>query len=122
MVERLVAQIDLPKQDFFVERTFNLKHADPDQIKINIDQLYGDTSTSTTQQYARLQMSTTARNPEDVVKVIAYSMLKQVTVTLSAIWNVSRQIEEQWTSLDVEKKINTHCQLTNSDPSSGDLL
>jgi general secretion pathway protein D len=119
MVERLVAQIDLPKQDFFVERTFNLKHADPDQIKINIDQLYGDTSTSTTQQYARLQMSTTARNPEDVVKVIAYSMLKQVTVIASPqnMERIARQIEEQWDKpLDVEKDQYRIVSLNNSDP------
>lgn len=119
MVERLIAQIDLPKQDFFVERTFNLKHADPDQIKTNIDQLYGDTSTSTTQQYARLQMSTTTRNPEDVVKVIAYSMLKQVTVIASPqnMERIARQIEEQWDKpLDVEKDQYRIVSLNNSDP------
>lgn len=117
VVERLIAQIDLPKEDFFVERTFQLKHADPDQIKTNIEQLYSDTTSQ--QQYGRYFGMTTTRRPEDTVKVISYSMLKQVTVIASPqnMEKITRQIEDQWDKpLDVEKDQYRIISLNNSDP------
>ena len=118
MVERLIAQIDLPKEDFFVERTFRLKHADPDQIKTNIEQLFTDTAQQQQQQF-RFSMTTTARRPEDTVRVISYTMLKQVTVIASPqnMEKIARQIEEEWDKpLDVEKDQYRIVSLNNSDP------
>lgn len=117
VVERLIAQIDLPKEDFFVERTFRLKHADPDQIKSNIEQLFTDTTQQ--QQQFRYSMTTTTRRPEDTVRVISYSMLKQVTVIASPqnMEKIARQIEEEWDKpLDVEKDQYRIVSLNNSDP------
>jgi hypothetical protein len=47
MVEKMIAQLDMPKGNFFIEKTFKLKHADPDQIKKNIDGLYSSTTQQT---------------------------------------------------------------------------
>ncbi|MBN1126855.1 MAG: hypothetical protein JXA82_17750, partial [Sedimentisphaerales bacterium] len=84
MVERLVAEIDLPSKDIFIERTFKLKYADPDQIKENIDGLYGDlTSSSSRNRYNPYSFYSSSSSEEDTVKVIAYSTLSQVTVIAS---------------------------------------
>lgn len=118
VVERLIAQIDLPKEDFFVERTFRLKHADPDQIKTNVEQLFTDVTTGQ-QQFGRVQTMATARRPEDTVRVISFSMLKQVTVIASAqnMEKIARQIEDEWDKpLDVEKDQYRIVSLNNSDP------
>jgi general secretion pathway protein D len=124
MVERLIAQIDLPKEDFFVERTFNLKHADPDQIKTNIEKLYSET-TSTQPQFGRFQTVTT-RRPEDIVRVISYPLRKQVTVIASPqnMERIARQIEEEWDKpLDIEQDQYRVISLNNSDPvKMADLL
>ncbi len=118
MVERLIAQIDLPKEDFFIEQTFNLKHADPDQIKSNIEQLYSET-TPAQQQLGRFQVATTTRRPEDTVRVISYPLRKQVTVIASPqnMERIARQIEEQWDKpLDITQDQYRIVSLNNSDP------
>lgn len=117
-VERLIAQIDLPKEDIFTERTFKLKHADPDQIKKNIEALYSDTAAQ--QQYNRYSyygMAST-RRPEDTVKVISYPMLKQVTVIASPsnMEKIVLQIDEWDKPLDIEKDQYRIISLKNSDP------
>ncbi len=117
-VERLIAQIDLPKEDFFEERTFRLKHADSDQIKNNIDQLYGET-TATPQPFGRGTAVTRSQNPEDLVRAISYPMLKQVTVIASSknMERIARQIEEEWDKpIDVEQDQYRIFTLHNSDP------
>ncbi len=116
-VERLIAQIDLPKEDFFEERTFQLKHADPDQIKTNIDELYGDPVAQ--QPRFGWPRPSTSQRTEDMVRVIAYALRKQVTVIASPrnMERIARQIEEEWDKpLDIEQDQYRIVHLNNSDP------
>ncbi|MBN1817355.1 MAG: hypothetical protein JW828_08335 [Sedimentisphaerales bacterium] len=124
MVERLVAEIDLPGMDIFIERTFKLNYADPDQIKTNIDGLYGELSSRTTGGrsyniyggYSSYGSSSTA---EDTVKVIAYPTLRQVTVIASEknMQKIAKQITEEWdVPLDISKDQYRLVTLHNSDP------
>ena len=91
IVEKLIAQIDLPKDDLFIERTFKLQHADPDQIKKNIEGLYESESGSiSTYSYSSGRSSSRSRtiSQDEIVKVVSYPMMKQVTIIASEkIWN-----------------------------------
>jgi general secretion pathway protein D len=116
-VERLIAQIDLPKENVFSTQNFQLKHADPDQIKKNIEALYSD---SANQQYRYSYWSSpSSRQSEDTVKVISYPMLKQVTVIATApnMVKIAKLIDEEWDKpLDIEKDQYRIITLKNSDP------
>jgi general secretion pathway protein D len=125
MIEKMIAQLDMPKGDFFIEKTFKLKHADPDQIKKNIDGLY---SSSTQQQsryyYGGNRGATT--DPKNEVKVISYPTMKQVTVIASEqnMEKITKQIEQEWdVPLDIQKDQYRILTLENSDPvKMADLL
>lgn len=121
IVEKLIAQIDLPKEDIYIERTFKLKHADPDQIKQNIEGLY-ETEAGTLSSYSWASSRGTSRartvNPEETVKVISYPTLRQVTVIASEknMQRIARQIEEEWDiPLDLRKDQYRIITLQNSD-------
>ncbi|HOK67043.1 MAG TPA: secretin N-terminal domain-containing protein [Anaerohalosphaeraceae bacterium] len=121
IVEKLIAQIDLPKEDIYIERTFKLKHADPDQIKQNIEGLY-ETEAGTLSSYSWGSSRTTSRsrtiNPEETVKVISYPTLRQVTVIASEknMQRIAKQIEEEWDiPLDLRKDQYRIITLQNSD-------
>lgn len=124
MVERMIAEIDLPMDDIYEEKTFKLKHADPDKIKENIDGLYGDTSMSSRfsmfDRYRRSGRSGSSVSEEEkIVKVISYPTLKQVTVIASPrnMEKITRQIEEEWdVPIDIEKDQYRIIPLANSDP------
>jgi len=123
IVEKLIAQIDLPKEDIFIERTFKLKHADPDQIKQNIEGLYeteAGSVSSYSYSYGSSRSSSRYRtiNPEDTVKVISYPTLRQVTVIASEknMNRIAKQIEEEWdVPLDLRKDQYRIITLQNSD-------
>ncbi len=121
IVEKLIAQIDLPKEDIFIERTFKLKHADPDQIKQNIEGLY-ETEAGSVSSYSYGSSRSSSRyrtiNPEDTVKVISYPTLRQVTVIASEknMNRIAKQIEEEWdVPLDLRKDQYRIITLQNSD-------
>ena len=127
MVERLIAEVDLPSLNIYSQRTFTLKHADPDQIKTNIDALFdGSTSSSSRGMgfggygyggyggYGR-----SSQTPDQVVKTISYPTLKQVTVIASEenLKKIADLIEKQWdVPLDIEKDQYRILTLKNSDP------
>ncbi|MEN6306576.1 MAG: secretin N-terminal domain-containing protein, partial [Anaerohalosphaeraceae bacterium] len=119
MVEKMIAQIDLPSGDYFVERTFKLKHADPDQIKQNIEGLYSQTTTSG-RSYSYYDYSSRSRtDPKNEVKVISYPTQKQVTVIASEqnMEKIAKQIEQEWDiPLDIQKDQYRILTLQNSDP------
>lgn len=121
MVEKLIAEIDLPTLDIFKERTFKLKHADPDQIKQNIEGLYESTAGSYSS-YSYSRSSRSSRfgtvNPEDAVKVVSYPTLKQVTVIASEqnLRKIESQIKEWDIPIDVEEDQYRIISLQNSDP------
>lgn len=124
MVEKMIAQIDLPSGDYFTERTFKLKHADADQIKKNIDGLYSQTSTSSSRSYGfgwgyGGDRGGSRTDPKNEVKVISYPTMRQVTVIASAqnMQKIARQIEEEWdVPLDIQKDQYRILTLQNSDP------
>jgi general secretion pathway protein D len=130
MVERMIAEIDLPIDDIYEEKTFKLKHADPDKIKENIDGLYGDTSMSSRfsiyDRYRYGRSRSSMSEEEKIVKVISYPTLKQVTVIASPrnMEKITRQIEEEWdVPIDIEKDQYRIIPLRNSDPvKMADLL
>ena len=121
MVEKLIAEIDLPTLDIFKERTFKLKHADPDQIKLNIEGLY-ESSAGSFSSYSYNRGSRSSRystvNPEDAVKVVSYPTLKQVTVIASEenLRKIENQIKEWDIPVDIEKDQYRIISLQNSDP------
>jgi general secretion pathway protein D len=121
MVEKLIAEIDLPTLDIFKERTFKLKHADPDQIKLNIEGLY-ESSAGSFSSYSYGRGSRSSRystvRPEEAVKVISYPTLKQVTVIASEenLRKIESQIKEWDIPVDIEKDQYRIISLQNSDP------
>jgi len=119
MVEKLIAEIDLPQEDGFFHKTFDLKHADPDEIKKQIDELYDKRVLQYS--YRSSYSSSYSYGPsskEDTVKVISYPLLKQVTVIASEdnIKKITEQIKEWDKPLDIESDQYRILSLKNSDP------
>ena len=118
MVEKLIAEIDLPEEDLFREETFDLKHADPDEIKKKIDELYQE-NVPRYDSYSYYRYGAgSQRKPEDEVRVIAYPLLKQVTVIASELnlKKITAQIKEWDKPLDIESDQYRILSLRNSDP------
>jgi len=126
MIEKMIADIDLPMDEVFEERTFKLKHADPDQIKENIDQLFGESVPSRDSYYYYRYGAGSRQTSDDTVKAISYPMLKKVTVIASSenMRKIARQIKEEWDlPIDIESDQYRIITLYNSDPvQMADLL
>lgn len=120
MVERLIAEIDMPQDDIYIEQTFNLKHADPDEIKTKLDELYTQTTASryTSYSYSSRYTQASTQKAEDTVKVISYPMLKQVTVIAAEknMKKITLQIKEWDKPLDIESDQYRILSLKNTDP------
>jgi general secretion pathway protein D len=119
MVEKMIAQLDMPKGNFFIEKTFKLKYADPDQIKKNVDGLYSSTQQTSSRNNWWDNSSRLQADPKNEVKVISYPTMKQVTVIASEqnMAKISKQIEQEWdVPLDIQKDQYRILTLTNSDP------
>ena len=116
MVERIVAEVDLPTDDIFIDKTFTLKHADPDQIKENVEELFVD-DTMSYRSYGRYGSGSSSKS-EDTVKIISYPTLSQVTVIASEgnMKKIAAQIAEWDVPLDIEKDQYRILSLKNSDP------
>jgi general secretion pathway protein D len=125
MIEKMIAQLDMPAGNYFIERTFKLKHADPDQIKKNIDGLYGSTQQQSRSYYYGGGRGSTI-DPKNEVKAISYPTMKQVTVIASEqnMEKIVKQIEQEWdVPLDIQKDQYRIVTLNNSDPvKMADLL
>jgi type II secretory pathway component GspD/PulD (secretin) len=119
MVKKFIGEIDVPPGQFET-RHFDIRHADPDRIKVNLDELYGDNAMlmarSTANRTAGVRP--TGGVSADMVKIISHVSLKQITVIASPE-NLKR-IEEQIVQWDVP--VNVHevkpriIELRNSDP------
>ncbi|MHC4616723.1 MAG: secretin N-terminal domain-containing protein [Planctomycetota bacterium] len=128
MVEELVTDVDIETQKFFTEH-IKLEFADPEVIKENIDELYTEYSYW---EYRSRYGSSRGRRYQrggagdpDLVRVVAYPTLKQVTVIASAdnIEKVKKQIKEWDRPIDVNDVAPCVIQLENSDPvKMADLL
>ncbi|MCP4263528.1 MAG: hypothetical protein GY774_39380 [Planctomycetes bacterium] len=122
MVKKLILEIDIPTGLFKTEH-FKLKHADPDQIKEKIEELYEASSVGSGSRYTYVFNYGSSRGGSssmspDTVRVIAYNTLKQVTVIASAenMTKVRAQIEEWDAPIDVEQVKPLIIELHNSDP------
>ncbi len=117
MVKKLIEEIDIPPGELET-KVFKLKHADPDQIKQNLDSLYGETDASGRYDYTYYRYGRTPQSPAEMVKVIAFPTMQQVTVIASPVnmRKIEKQIEEWDVPLDVEKVKPLIISLRNSDP------
>lgn len=117
MVKKLIAEVDIPAGTFVTEH-FELKHADPEQIKANLDSLYGETIPRY-EYYTYMRYGPgSRRTPADTVKVISFPGMQQLTV-IAAPENMEKikvQIAEWDVPLDVNTVKPRIIELRNSDP------
>jgi general secretion pathway protein D len=119
MVKKLIVEIDVPPGQFETKH-FQLQHADPDQIKRNIDELFGEGAmASRTASYSSYRpYGARGGLSPDTVKAMSHVALKQVTVIASpenmkkigeqiALWDVAINVDE------VKPRI---IELRNSEP------
>jgi len=124
MVERLIAEVDLPIDDSLMEKTFKLKFADPETIKQNIEGLYGEGTGSRSMSYYYYEYSSMRRGrpgsaEDSFVRAIAYPTQQAVTVIASEknIAKIERQIVDEWdVPIDIQKDQYRILSLNNSDP------
>jgi general secretion pathway protein D len=132
IVKKMIEEIDVPPGQFET-RHFRLKYADPDQIKANIDELYGEEglqSSSRSRGYSPFYNPFSRRGQSsgtssDVVKTISYITLNQVTVIASPenMIEIAAQIEKWDAPLDVNEVKPRIIELHNTDPvQMADLL
>jgi general secretion pathway protein D len=120
MVKKLIVEIDVPPGQFET-RHFQLQHADPEQVKRNVDDLFGDGAiASRTASYSSYRPSGVRGGlSPDTVKTMAHVSLKQVTVIASP--ENMKKIAEQITLWDVAIDVNEVkpriIELRNSQPS-----
>ncbi len=112
MVKKLIAEIDVPSGKFET-RVFELKHADADNIKEQIDELYDLNQGISPYSYRRRS----GDDPESV-RTISFPTLKQITVIASPenMKKIEKQIEEWDVPIDVEQVKPRIIELQNSDP------
>lgn len=121
MIEQLIIDIDKPTEKFITEH-FKLKHADPEVIKQNLDELYSESYVSSSSYGGRRSSyrRSRTRGPDDpdMVKVFAFATLNQVTVMCSEenMKGIIDQIKEWDKPIDVKKVLPLIIELKNSDP------
>jgi len=117
MVKKMILELDVPPGEY-EEKVFDLEHADPDQIKENIENLYSDQSQSSNRYNYYYRYGRRDQNPAETVRVIAFSSMSQVTVIASPenMRKIEKQIEEWDAPLDVDAVKPRIIELKNSDP------
>lgn len=117
MVKKLIVEIDIPKGTFETKK-FDLEYADPEQIKTNIDSLYGEEIPQYDSYYYYRYGRGSQGADSETVKVIAFPTMGQVTVIASPenMRKIEKQIEEWDVPLDVDAVKPRIIELNNSDP------
>lgn len=117
MVKKLITEIDIPS-GVFETKVFDLEHADPEQIKTNIDSLYGEDVPQYDSYYYYRYGRGSRGTDSDTVKVIAFPTMGQVTVIASPenMRKIEDQIAEWDVPLDVDAVRPRIIELKNSDP------
>ncbi len=126
MVKKLIQEVDIPTGELVTEH-FKLKHADPDEIKEKLDELYSTSgSSNTNRSYYYIYTSASSRTSQsDTVKVISYIQLRQVTVIASPenMEKIRKQIAEWDIPIDAAALKPRIIELNNVDPvQMADLL
>jgi general secretion pathway protein D len=116
MVKKLIAEADMPTGQFETE-DFDLQHADPDQIKANIEGLY-ETQAGSMSSYRMGSYRFRNVQPSETVKVVSYPTMGKVTVIASAenMKKIREQIKDWDVALDVDEVKPRIIELKNSDP------
>jgi general secretion pathway protein D len=128
MVKKLVQEIDLPSNQL-QRKTFQLKYADPEDIKTKIDELFSltgstsstgtrTTSTRTTATRTSYGTSGTGMLSADTVITTTYPSLRQIVVLASEdnLKEISKQIED-WDSPIVWEELKPRIiSVKNIDP------
>ncbi len=117
MVKKLITEIDVPAGTFETKR-FDLEYADPEQIKQNIDSLYGDEVPQYDSYYYYRYGPGSRGKDSETVKVIAFPTMGQLTVIASPenMRKIEEQIKEWDVPLDVDAVKPRIIELRNSDP------
>ena len=116
IVKKLIAEIDIPS-GLFETRVFQLKYADADKVKENLEDLYEQETgySSGSGGYSR-----SSRNVEtsETARIIAFPTKHQVTVIASPenMRKIAEQIAEWDVPLDLEQIKPRIFTLRNSDP------
>ncbi|MBP7052935.1 MAG: hypothetical protein KBE65_18170 [Phycisphaerae bacterium] len=116
MIKKLIAEVDVMPGQFLTE-VFDLKHADPDQIKTNIEGLY-ESQSGTSYSYGYRSSRYRDIQPSETVKAISYPSMGQITVIASAenMEKIRKQIADWDVPLDVDQVKPRIIELKNSDP------
>jgi general secretion pathway protein D len=117
MVKKLIVEVDIPAGTFLTEH-FQLKHADPEQIKSNLDSLYGE-NIPRYEYYSYMRYGPgSRRTPADTVKIIAFPAMQQITVIAAPenMEKIRKQIADWDVPLNVEAVKPRIIELRNSDP------
>ncbi len=132
IVKKMIAEVDVPPGQFETAH-IKLIHADPDMVKQKLDELYqeGMNGSSSSRMgfyggynsYSRGRGSSSQSS--DMVKVVAYTTLKEITVIASPenLEEIRKRIAEWDIPLDVESLKPRIIELHNCDPvQMADLL
>jgi len=116
MVKKLIQEVDVMPGQRLTE-VFELKHADPDQIKANIEGLY-ETEAGSMSSYSYRTYRYRNVQPSETVKVVSYPTMQRVTVIASPenMEKIREQIKGWDVPLDVEQVKPRIIELKNSDP------
>ena len=120
MIKKLIDEIDVPT-GMFETKVFQLKYADPDKIKENLEGLYerqAGYSYSYGFSYSGYNRSSRNVETQDTVKVISFPTMDQVTVIASPenMLKIANQIKEWDIPLDLNQVRPRVLALRNSDP------
>ncbi|MFC1760896.1 secretin N-terminal domain-containing protein [Planctomycetota bacterium] len=118
MIKKLVMDID-KEPGTFEEQTFDLKHADADQIVENIENLYQDQRNTGSRYSYNIYFGGRSQGPDtNIVRAIAFPTMMQVTVHASPenMRKIEKQIKEWDQPLDVNQVKPRIIELKNSDP------
>jgi general secretion pathway protein D len=125
LVKKLIAEVDVPPGQFETAH-IPLKHADPDMVKEKLDELYqgGMSGTSSGRfgyyggynPYSRGRGSSSQSS--EMVKVVAYSTLKEITVIASPenMLEIRKRVAEWDVPLDIDSVKPRIIELHNCDP------
>ena len=119
MVKKLIVEIDVPPGQFETKH-FQLQYGDPDQIKRNIDELFGEGAiASRTASYSSYRpYGARGGLSPDTVKTISHVALKQITVIASPenMKKIGEQIAQWDVAIDVSEVKPRIVELRNSEP------
>ncbi|MHC4557612.1 MAG: secretin N-terminal domain-containing protein [Planctomycetota bacterium] len=118
IVKKMIAEIDVPP-GLFETVHFKLKHADPDEVKLKLDELYEEQmSSSRSSGYDRYRRRGSSTASSEMIKVISYVALREVTVIASPenMREIRKRLEGWDVPLDVEALRPRIIELKNVDP------